>query len=107
MNNDEYFEYIIDNFIDVPVVYAEFGYSQNFESYYSQDIVFACKKDDSEYIKDKKCWNGFPNFLAVSTIDLSYDKAHLNSEFQNLYNCFNSRRTSHFKQTKNIIVNRY
>jgi hypothetical protein len=104
MNESEFFVYTIDNYIDVPVVYADFGASQKFENFYSQDIVYGCKKDDSEYIADKKTWNGYPNFLGVSTIDLSYDGSHLNSDFQNMYNSFNSHRTSHFKSTKNIIV---
>ena len=104
MADSEYFEYTIDNFLDVPVVYADFGSSQDFDTFYSQDIVYGCKKDDSEYHSEKKSWNGYPNFLGVSTIDLSYDGTFLNSEFQNFYNCFNSHRTSHFKSTKNIIV---
>lgn len=106
-SKDDHFEYSIDNFIDIPVVYADFGYTQKFENYYTQDIVYVCKKEDSEYFPDKRSWLGFPNFLGVSSVDLSYDHVHLPSNFQNFYNSYNSHRTSHFKQTKNIIVSRF
>lgn len=104
MIGDDFFEYSIDNFIDLPVVYADFGNVQKFDNYYTQDIVFGCKKDDNEYVAEKKSWLGFPNFLGVSSLDLSFDHVHLPTDFQNFYNSYNSHRTSQFKQTKNIIV---
>lgn len=98
------FKYTLQNFIDVPVIYADFGHFTQHERYYTQDIIFACKKDESEFNHEKAKWDTIGNFLGVSTLDLSYDGSYLDNELQNLYNCAHSHRNSYFKKTKNILV---